>query len=109
MKCAEMSIAIGTPGCVLHLIWDGALATDQVRLYFVLDEADEMLEGFQDELHEIFCYLPAAAQVALFSATLLACALPSAHRMSCSAPNWVPPTNAWMPTPMWLASEAQTL
>ena len=75
MKCAEMSIAIGPLGCVLHLIWDGALATDQVRLYFVLDEADEMLEGFQDELHEIFRYLPAAAQVALFSATLPAAAL----------------------------------
>jgi translation initiation factor 4A len=37
----------------------------------VLDEADEMLShGFKDKIHQIFQFMPADLQVALFSATL---------------------------------------
>jgi len=36
----------------------------------VLDEADEMLSGFKDQVHRIFKSLPSDIQVCLFSATL---------------------------------------
>lgn len=63
-------VVVGTPGRVLHLLKAGALKTDSLRL-FVLDEADEMLsKGFQDEIREIFQYLPPKTQVALLSATM---------------------------------------
>lgn len=48
----------------------GFMKTDYLKL-FVLDEADEMLSrGFQDQIKDIFKYLPADIQIALFSATL---------------------------------------
>ena len=38
---------------------------------FVVDEADEMLSsGFQDQIYEIFQYIPKQSQVCLFSATI---------------------------------------
>ncbi|KAG0285176.1 translation initiation factor eIF4A [Linnemannia gamsii] len=63
-------VVVGTPGRVLHLLKASALKTDSLRL-FVLDEADEMLsKGFQNEIREIFQYLPKKTQVALLSATM---------------------------------------
>jgi len=48
----------------------GFLKTDYLRI-FVLDEADEMLSrGFQQQIKEIFKFLPGDIQIALFSATM---------------------------------------
>lgn len=63
-------IAVGTPGRVGDLIKRGALRT-QSLMTMVLDEADEMLsQGFSEQVHEIFRYLPKDIQIALFSATM---------------------------------------
>jgi translation initiation factor 4A len=54
----------------MDMIDKGFLAVQDLRI-FVLDEADEMLQGgFTDQIYNIFRRLPAAVQVALFSATL---------------------------------------
>ncbi|WP_317929661.1 ATP-dependent RNA helicase DbpA [Halioxenophilus sp. WMMB6] len=62
-------IVVGTPGRLLEHLQKGSLdlsATD----YFVLDEADRMLDmGFQSAMDEIVEYLPSKRQTVLFSAT----------------------------------------
>jgi ATP-dependent RNA helicase DeaD len=63
-------IVVGTPGRVADHLEKGTLDLTDVG-YFVLDEADEMLQmGFLDEVEAIFDLLPADRQVALFSATM---------------------------------------
>ena len=63
-------VVVGTPGRVNDMIRRNALRLDNVRV-FVLDEADEMLSrGFQEQIYDIFKYLPTDVQVAIFSATL---------------------------------------
>ena len=63
-------VAVGTPGRVGDLIKRGALRT-QTLLTMILDEADEMLsQGFSEQVHEIFRFLPKDIQIALFSATM---------------------------------------
>lgn len=63
-------IVVGTPGRVGDMINQGALRTEAVKM-FVLDEADEMLSrGFQDQIYDVFRFLPESVQVALFSATM---------------------------------------
>ncbi len=63
-------IVVGTPGRVADHLEKGTLDLTDVG-YFVLDEADEMLQmGFLDEVEHIFGLLPADRQVALFSATM---------------------------------------
>ena len=63
-------VVVGTPGRVSDMIRRNALKLEDVRL-FVLDEADEMLSrGFQEQIYDIFKYLPTDVQVAIFSATL---------------------------------------
>lgn len=48
----------------------GFLKADHLRI-FTLDEADEMLSrGFKQQIQDIFKYLPAEIQIALFSATM---------------------------------------
>ena len=43
---------------------------DKLRM-LILDEADDLLsQGFQDQVHEIFSFLPQHVQVGLFSATM---------------------------------------
>lgn len=61
---------IATPGRALDHLHRGTLDLSQVQ-FFVMDEADEMLDmGFADELEELTAALPEAHQTALFSATL---------------------------------------
>lgn len=61
---------VGTPGRVLDLINQGALWLDKVR-FFVLDEADEMLDrGFAPDVERILSRTTPDRQTALFSATL---------------------------------------
>ena len=63
-------VVVGTPGRVMDMIDKGFLAVQDLRI-FVLDEADEMLQGgFADQIYNIFRRLPTTVQVALFSATL---------------------------------------
>jgi ATP-dependent RNA helicase DeaD len=64
-------IVVGTPGRVKdHLMKRKSLNLDNIN-YFVLDEADEMLNiGFKEEIEEILEHTPAQKKVLLFSATM---------------------------------------
>ena len=64
------TVAVGCPGRVHDLIKKRYLNTDHIKI-LVMDEADEMLShGFQEQVRNIFAYLPETVQVAIFSATL---------------------------------------
>ena len=63
-------VVVGTPGRINDMILRRALHLTHVR-FFVLDEADEMLSrGFQEQIYDMFKFLPTDVQVAIFSATL---------------------------------------
>lgn len=63
-------MAIATPGRLLSYIKLGAVDLSQVS-YFVLDEADRMLDmGFYDDIMQIYKQLPATCQIIMFSATM---------------------------------------
>jgi ATP-dependent RNA helicase DeaD len=64
-------IVVGTPGRVKdHLMKRKSLNLDNIN-YFVLDEADEMLNiGFKEEIEEILEHTPTQKKVLLFSATM---------------------------------------
>ncbi|MBA2657046.1 MAG: DEAD/DEAH box helicase [Tatlockia sp.] len=63
-------IIVGTPGRILDHIDRKTLDLSQLTT-FVLDEADEMLRmGFIEDVETILAKLPAAKQMALFSATM---------------------------------------
>lgn len=63
-------IIVGTPGRVQHHIRTGVLRLDDIK-YFVLDEADEMLNfGFREEIEKILELTPPQRRVLLFSATM---------------------------------------
>ena len=64
------NIIVGTPGRLLDLFKKGKINADELE-YFVLDEADRMLDmGFQDELEQIISYIPDERQNLLFGATI---------------------------------------
>lgn len=64
------TIVVGTPGRIQHHIRTGTLKLDHIR-YFVLDEADEMLNfGFRSEIESILEKTPEGRRVLLFSATM---------------------------------------
>jgi len=64
-------IVVGTPGRVIdHLTKRRTLKIDNLK-YFILDEADEMLNiGFKEEIEQIIEYTPKEKKVLLFSATM---------------------------------------
>ncbi|KTD18830.1 ATP-dependent RNA helicase DeaD [Legionella lansingensis] len=63
-------VVVGTPGRILDHIDRGTLQLGSLTT-FVLDEADEMLRmGFIEDVETILAKLPAAKQIALFSATM---------------------------------------
>ena len=65
-----VQIVVGTPGRVMDHMRRGTLKLDDVR-FFVLDEADEMLDmGFIEDIEWILEQAPAERQTALFSATM---------------------------------------
>ncbi len=65
-----VDIVVGTPGRICDLMATGELKLHEVR-YFVLDEADRMLDlGFINDIRRIVAALPAQRQSALFSATM---------------------------------------
>ena len=64
------SIVVGTPGRILDHLKRGTLEVGKIK-YFILDEADEMLNmGFIDDIETIFSYTPKNKRVLLFSATM---------------------------------------
>lgn len=63
-------IVSGTPGRVLDMIKRRNIVTRNIKM-IILDEADELLgKGFQDQIYEIYRYLPPGVQVVVVSATL---------------------------------------
>lgn len=65
-----VQIVVGTPGRVMDLMSRGELKLDQIS-WFVLDEADEMLNmGFIQDVEKILSQAPSERQTAFFSATM---------------------------------------
>jgi ATP-dependent RNA helicase RhlE len=65
-----VDILVATPGRLLDLMQQGYIKLDRVR-YFVLDEADRMLDmGFIHDIRKILAKLPARKQTFFFSATV---------------------------------------
>lgn len=63
-------IVVGTPGRVMDHIRRGSLNLEKVK-YFVIDEADLMLDmGFLEDVKQLMDRIPASRQMMLFSATL---------------------------------------
>ena len=67
---AGVNIVVGTPGRLLDHLRRGTLVLDRIR-YFILDEADEMLNmGFIEDIETILKQTPKEKRVLLFSATM---------------------------------------
>ena len=65
-----VDIVVGTPGRIMEHLQKGTLKLDNIE-YFVLDEADEMLNmGFVEDIEKILSYAPEQKKVLLFSATM---------------------------------------
>ncbi|HUD86513.1 MAG TPA: DEAD/DEAH box helicase [Xanthobacteraceae bacterium] len=65
-----VDILVATPGRLLDLVQSNALRLGEVE-YFVLDEADRMLDmGFINDIRKIVSKLPAQRQTLMFSATM---------------------------------------
>ncbi|BBE30270.1 RNA helicase [Tepiditoga spiralis] len=65
-----VDIVVGTPGRVIDHIKRKSLKLENIS-YFILDEADEMLNmGFIDDMEEIFKHTNPDKRVLLFSATM---------------------------------------
>lgn len=65
-----IDILVATPGRLLDLKAQGLLRLDSIR-YFVLDEADRMLDmGFIHDIKKLLPMLPKQKQTMLFSATM---------------------------------------
>lgn len=63
------SVVIGTPGRLVDFLNDSVLKLSSLD-YFVLDEADRMLDlGFEPEIRTIVAAIPEARQTVMFSAT----------------------------------------
>lgn len=65
-----IDVLVATPGRLLDLMDQGYINLNNIR-YFVLDEADRMLDmGFINEIRKIIAKLPAQRQSLFFSATM---------------------------------------
>jgi ATP-dependent RNA helicase RhlE len=65
-----VDILVATPGRLLDLIGQGYISLKHVE-YFVLDEADQMLDmGFINDIRKLLAKLPAKRQSLFFSATM---------------------------------------
>ena len=76
-----VEIVVATPGRLLDLMQQGFEKLDQVE-YFVLDEADRMLDmGFLPDMRRVIAVLPPKRQSLFFSATLTRDALSLARTL----------------------------
>lgn len=65
-----IDILVATPGRLLDLVLQGHVKLNTIK-YFILDEADRMLDmGFIHDIKRIISKLPAKRQTILFSATM---------------------------------------
>jgi ATP-dependent RNA helicase DDX21 len=66
-----VDIVVGTPGRIIDMIDKGYLLLRNLK-YFILDEADEMLNmGFREDIEKVFSKTPSAGvQTLLYSATI---------------------------------------
>ncbi|MGP1437951.1 MAG: DEAD/DEAH box helicase [Treponema sp.] len=65
-----VEIVVGTPGRVFDHLERGSLDISKIK-YFILDEADEMLNmGFVEDIENIFGFANKQAQILMFSATM---------------------------------------
>jgi len=65
-----IDIVVATPGRLLDLMQQGVLSLSEID-FFVLDEADRMLDmGFVHDVKRIIAHLPAKRQTLFFSATM---------------------------------------
>lgn len=65
-----LDILIATPGRLIDLVDQGYIKLNDVK-YFVLDEADNMLDmGFIHDINKIISFLPKQRQTLMFSATI---------------------------------------
>ncbi|MBP6795116.1 MAG: DEAD/DEAH box helicase [Saprospiraceae bacterium] len=65
-----LDIIVATPGRLLDLLQQGLVSLNDIQ-YFVLDEADRMLDmGFIRDVHRIIARLPMKKQSLFFSATM---------------------------------------
>ncbi len=65
-----VEIVVGTPGRVMDHIQRGSLKLEDIE-YFILDEADEMMNmGFIEDIENIFSYANENARILMFSATM---------------------------------------
>ncbi len=77
---AGAQIVVGTPGRVIDHLERGSLDISQIK-YFILDEADEMLNmGFVEDIEKIFEQANKNAHILMFSATMPKAILDIAHR-----------------------------
>ena len=66
----QVDILVATPGRLLDLMQQGILSLSSIK-YFVLDEADRMLDmGFIHDIKKIIAKLPQKRQTMFFSATV---------------------------------------
>ena len=67
---AGVDVLVATPGRLLDLIQQGYISLSHIE-YFVLDEADQMLDmGFINDIKKIIAKLPSKRQSLFFSATM---------------------------------------
>jgi ATP-dependent RNA helicase RhlE len=65
-----VDIIVATPGRLLDLMQQGIVCLQQIR-FFVLDEADRMLDmGFINDIKKVIAKLPVSRQTLFFSATM---------------------------------------
>lgn len=65
-----IDILVATPGRLLDLMQQGIISLQQIR-FFVLDEADRMLDmGFINDIKKVIVKLPISRQTLFFSATM---------------------------------------
>lgn len=70
LSTTPRQVIVGTPGRVYDMLKNLSFSSKDLRM-FVLDEADEMLSrGFEDQIYEIFRYIPRSCQTVLMSATM---------------------------------------
>eukprot|EP01103_Thecamoeba_quadrilineata_P009625 TRINITY_DN1940_c0_g1_i1.p1 TRINITY_DN1940_c0_g1~~TRINITY_DN1940_c0_g1_i1.p1 ORF type:complete len:594 (-),score=104.36 TRINITY_DN1940_c0_g1_i1:72-1790(-) len=87
-KLKGADIVTGTPGKLLALVESGALDLSEIK-FFVLDEADKLLEHL-DAVTKIYDQLPKIRlQVLMFSATLHSPEIRNLAEKICRFPTWI--------------------